>query len=488
MPVLLVIDDDPAILLVFRRAFADSDVALRTAATAREGLEAVAQHRPDVALLDVRLPDMTGLELYREIRRLDGTLPVIFITAGGSSDTVIEAMKLGAYDYLQKPLDLGVVREVLGRAFEIRRLMSVPVEFRADDGLGDERVDVLVGRSPAMREVYKAIGRVAAQDVTVLIRGESGTGKELVARALYQHSRRAGGPFLAINCGAIPDALLESELFGHEKGSFTGADRQRIGKFEQCSGGTLFLDEIGDMPPLLQTKMLRVLQEQHFERVGGEQTICTDVRILAATHQDLERLIAAGRFRADLYYRLKVFTIALPPLRERPEDLPLLIDHYLRRLGPGLDRRVERVAPEALELLRRHPWPGNVRELEGTLKQALLRATTPVLVPGDLPGGLRHPESAGAPQAASASGPDVAAFLGARLAAGTEDLYAEFQALMERYLITQVLHHARGNQARAAQILGIARNSLRKKIRLLGLTIDRVVGDGDADPESEGDA
>jgi two-component system nitrogen regulation response regulator GlnG len=487
MPVLLVIDDDPAILLVFRRAFADSDVALRTAATAREGLEAVARQRPDVVLLDVRLPDKSGLETYREIRRLDATLPVIFITAGGSSDTVIEAMKLGAYDYLPKPLDLGSVRELLARAFAIRRLTSVPVEFRADDGIGDEWADVLVGRSPAMCEVYKAIGRVAPQDVTVLIRGESGTGKELVARAIYQHSRRAGGPFLAINCAAIPDALLESELFGHERGAFTGADRQRIGKFEQCSGGTLFLDEIGDMPPLLQTKMLRVLQEQRFERVGGEQTIRTDVRIIAATHQDLERRIAEGRFRADLYYRLKVFTITLPPLRERSEDIPLLIHHYLRRLGCELNRRVERVAPEVLELLRCYPWPGNVRELEGTLKQALLRATAPVLVPSDLPDGIRHPESAGVLRAASASGPDVAAFLGARLAAGTEDLYAEFQAFVERYLIAEVLHHARGNQARAAQILGIARNSLRKKIRQLGLTIDRVVGGGDANPESDGD-
>jgi two-component system nitrogen regulation response regulator GlnG len=487
VPRLLVIDDDPAILLVFRRAFADSEVLLRTAATAREGLEAVAEHRPDVVLLDVHLPDRTGLELYREIRQLDGTLPVIFITASGSSDMVIEAMKLGAYDYLPKPLDLGGVRELLARAFEVRRLMHVPVEFHAEHGIGDERADVLIGGSPSMREVYKAIGRVAPRDVTVLIRGESGTGKELVARAIYQHSPRVGGPFLPINCAAIPDALLESELFGHEKGAFTGADRQRIGKFEQCSGGTLFLDEIGDMPPLLQTKMLRVLQEQRFERVGGDRTIETDVRIIAATHQDLERLIAERRFRADLYYRLQVFTIALPPLRDRPDDILLLIDHYLKRLGPELHRRVERVAPEALELLLTYRWPGNVRELEGTLKQALLRATAPVLVPNDFPDGIRNLEPANVARAPTDSAPDIAAFLGARLAAGTEDLYAEFQAFVERYLITQVLHHARGNQARAAQTLGIARNSLRKKIRLLGITIDRVVGSGEADPESDND-
>src|SRR6266542_2084017 len=244
----------------------------------------------------------------------------------------------------------------------------------------DPDVDgAIVGSCPAMREVYKAIGRVAAQNVPVLITGESGTGKELVAQALYQHGSRAKAPFLALNCAAIPETLLESELFGHEKGAFTGADRKRIGKFEQCSGGTLFLDEVGDMAPLTQTKLLRLLQEQRFERVGGNETIQTDVRLLAATNRDLEELVAAGRFRSDLYYRLKVFTIRLPPLRERAEDLPLLVDHFVKRFSRELDKDVQRTAPETLALLQRYTWPGNVRELQSVLKETLLHATGPVL-------------------------------------------------------------------------------------------------------------
>ncbi len=262
--------------------------------------------------------------------------------------------------------------------------MHVPAVLAAADEV-DERADAIVGVCPAMQEVYKAIGRVAAQDVTVLITGESGTGKELVARALYQHSRRSGGPFLPINCAAIPEHLLESELFGHEKGAFTGADRRRIGKFEQCSGGTLFLDEVGAMSPLTQSKMLRLLQDQTFERLGGNETIRTDVRVLAATNTNLESAVAAGGFRHDLYYRLSVFTIHLPPLRERGDDLQLLVGHYLRRFNRELGKDVQGLPPDTLELLRRYPWPGNVRELQSVLKQALLQAAGPVLLPDFLP-------------------------------------------------------------------------------------------------------
>jgi two-component system nitrogen regulation response regulator GlnG len=489
MSTVVVVDDDPAVLAVFRGAFKDSDVTVMTAGTAAAGLAAVTRHRPDVVLLDVHLPDGSGLELFGRVRETDATVPVIFITAGGTSDTVIEAMKLGAFDYLTKPLNLPAVRGLLDRAFSIRRMMHVPVVIHEAEKPGNERSDLLVGRSPAMQVVYKAIGRVAPQDVTVLIRGESGTGKELVARALYQHSKRSAAPFLAINCAAIPEALLESELFGHEKGAFTGADRQRIGKFEQCSGGTLLLDEIGDMPPLLQTKMLRVLQEQRFERVGGSTTIATNVRIIAATHQDLERSIAEGRFRADLYHRLNVFTIGLPPLRERPEDIPHLIAHYLGRFGRELGRPVERVSPEALDALRRYAWPGNVRELQAALKQAVLRAVAPVLVADDLPAAIRNatvaPQSG--PAASAGAVLDAASFIQERLAASSRNLHAEFLDVMERYLIAQVLRHTGGNQARAAGVLGIARNSLRKKIRNLSLTIDRVVAceDDDRIPDDE---
>ena len=293
-------------------------------------------------------------------------------------------MKQGAYDYLFKPLDLHQLRRVVGEALEVARRMREPAvvaETRPDTDVDG----AIVGSCPAMREVYKAIGRVAAQDVPVLITGESGTGKELVARAIYQHGAPAKAPFLALNCAAIPETLLESELFGHEKGAFTGADRRRIGKFEQCNGGTLFLDEIGDMPLALQAKILRLLQEQSFERVGGNETIQTDVRLIAATHRDLKAWSAEGKFRPDLYYRLGVFTIHLPPLRERGDDLPLLVQHYLRRFSRELGREVREVAPEALERLRGYSWPGNIRELQSVLKQALLQASGTVLLPAFLP-------------------------------------------------------------------------------------------------------
>ncbi len=481
MPTLLVIDDDTSILHAFRKAFRDPPLTVLTASTAAEGLDLVARQPPDVVILDLSLPDQPGLQTFRTIQQHDARLPVIFITGHGTTDTAIEAMKLGAFDYLLKPLELPVLRELIGRALEISRLAHVPAVLPADSP-APERSDVLVGRCTAMQEVYKAIGRVASQDVTVLLLGESGTGKELVARAIYQHSRRADKPFLAINCAAIPETLLESELFGHEKGAFTGADRRRIGKFEQCSGGTLFLDEIGDMPLLTQSKLLRLLQEQKFERVGGQETIQTNVRLIFATNADLADLVAEEQFRLDLYYRLNVFTIKLPPLRERQEDLPLLVEHLLRRFGHELGKDIQRVAPEALELLRRYPWPGNVRELQSVLKQALLQATGTVLVPDFLPPAVRHPEKA--PERPAANGTaDLGSFIQERLRAGSEDLYAETLALMERQLVTAVLQHTQGNQVQAARILGITRGSLRTKIRTLHITIERSVWSDDNQAE-----
>lgn len=384
MATILVIDDELSILHAFRRAFDDPADTLLTASDGAEGLEIVTQSRPDVVVLDLNLPDMFGLDVFQHIRQIDARIPVIFITGQGTTETAIEAMKLGAFDYLLKPLDVGRVREQVERAAEIGRLMRVPAVV-TDEVLAQAPADVIVGRSPAMQEVYKAIGLVAPQDLAVLILGDSGTGKELVARAVYQHSRRATGPFLAINCAAIPETLLESELFGHEKGAFTGADRKRIGKFEQCSGGTLFLDEIGDMTPLTQAKILRVLQDGRFERVGGNETIRTDVRIIAATNRDLGQMVASGEFRGDLYYRLGIVTIRVPALRERADDLPLLVEHFLKRFSPELGKKVDRISPEAMDVLRRHPWPGNIRELQSVLKQALLRAQGPVLVADFLP-------------------------------------------------------------------------------------------------------
>jgi two-component system nitrogen regulation response regulator GlnG len=344
------------------------------------------------------------------------------------------------------------------------------------------RGDAIVGRCPAMAEVYKAIGRVADQNVIVLITGESGTGKELVARAIYQHSRRADKPFLAINCAAIPESLLESELFGHEKGAFTGADRRRIGKFEQCNGGTIFLDEIGDMPLATQAKVLRLLQDQQFERVGGNESIQTDVRLMAATNRDLRALAEQGKFRPDLYYRLSVFTIPLPPLRERGEDLPMLVHYYLRRFNRELNRDVRTVAPEALGQLVAHSWPGNVRELQSVVKQALLQSTGSVLIPAFLPE-LSSPGTAGAmgPGVAGAD-PSIqlAEFIRQRLQAGSANLHAEASAELDRILLLAVLRHTNGNQYQAAKILGMARQTLRTRLRELSISINKVVDADDA--------
>ena len=474
MPTLLAIDDDRATLHLIKETFREADFTVQTARTASSGLEQITESHPDLVLLDVMLPDMSGIEAFENIKRLDARLPVIFITAGGTSDTAIEAMKGGAYDYLVKPLDLERVRELVRQALEMRRLMHVPVQLPGTPGAEDD-ADTMIGRSPQILEVYKAIGRVAPQDVTVLIRGESGTGKELIARAIYQHSQSSGAPFLAVNCAAIPDALLESELFGHEKGSFTGADRQRIGKFEQCSGGTIFLDEVGDMSPLVQGKLLRLLQEQRFERVGGNQTIQTDVRIIAATHRDLEAMSNSATFRADLYYRLNGFTIAIPPLRERGDDIVLLLERFFNQFARQLKKDVQGISPDALKLLVDYPWPGNVREMQSAVRRALLQTNGPVLVAEALPEEIRlgiKPEAA--PAAATGKG-TLESLVESRLRADTTDLYAEALAAMEAFVLTRVLRLTAGNQSQAARILGITRGSLRNKIHLHSIQIENVV-------------
>ena len=382
---LLLIDDDPALIPEqVRQAFPAPVTGSRWPAPAPKGLSGVRAEPPDVILLDLRLPDQSGLEVYQQIRADRRAHPGHLRhrgQGGGRGHRGDEAGRLR--------LPVQAARPAPAAARGRRGAGSRPADARAGrgrrDGADADMDGAIVGACPAMREVYKAIGRVAAQNVPVLITGESGTGKELVARAIYQHSPRAKAPFLALNCAAIPENLLESELFGHEKGAFTGADRRRIGKFEQCNGGTLFLDEIGDMPLALQAKILRLLQEQTFERVGGNETVRTDVRLIAATHRDLKAWSAEGKFRPDLYYRLSVFTIHLPPLRERGDDLPLLVQHYLRRFSRELGREVREVAPEALERLAGYSWPGNIRELQSVLKQALLRASGTVLLPAFLP-------------------------------------------------------------------------------------------------------
>jgi two-component system nitrogen regulation response regulator GlnG len=471
---LLLIDDDLELLPgKVRHVFPAPGHRVEVAYTGAEGLARVAATTPDVILLDLRLPDQSGLEVLKQIRAIDARIPVVFVTLSRSADAAIEAMRQGAYDYLLKPLDLQKLDRVIGEALKVARLMREPAvvaETPPDDDLPGEAI---VGCCPGMQEAYKAIGRVADQAFPVLITGESGTGKELVARAVYQHGPRAKAPFLALNCAAIPEQLLESELFGHEKGAFTGADRRRIGKFEQCHGGTLFLDEIGDMPLALQAKVLRLLQEQAFERVGGNETIRTDVRLIAATHRDLKAWSAEGKFRPELYYRLGVFTIHLPPLRERGDDLPLLVQHYVRRFSRELGREVRQVAPEALTRLRRYSWPGNIRELQSVLKQALLQASGAVLLPAFLPEPLGGPGEA-APVSPAGEEPGVETFvLRQRFGSDVRDLYAETHRQVDRLLLPRVLEYTRGNLQQAARLLGIARQTLRLKLRDLGLSVTR---------------
>ncbi len=475
MAYLLVIDDDDFLIpQQVRRAFPPTYYRVEVARTGAAGLGIVRTEPPDVVLLDMLLPDQSGLEVYQEIRRLDARIPVIFITMAKKADAAIEAMRHGAHDYLFKPLDVQQLRQVVGEALEVAQRMrtqtvitETPLSSAAD---GD-----ILGGSAVMCQVYKAIGRVAAQDVPVLITGESGTGKELVARAIYQHGPRAEEPFLALNCAAIPENLLESELFGPEKGAFTGADRRRIGKFEQCNGGTLFLDEIGDMPLALQAKILRVLQDQTFERVGGNETVRTDVRLIAATHRDLKAWSAQGKFRPDLYYRLGVFNIQLPPLRERGDDLSLLVQHYLRRYSGELGRAVREVAPEALERLRSYSWPGNIRELQSVIKQALLRASGPVLLPAFLPETLAEPGEA-ASTSFDGDEPGVEAWVvRQRLGSDVRELYSDAHRQLDRLLLARVMEYTRGSQHQAARLLGIARQTLRLKFRELGLQVARSV-------------
>jgi DNA-binding NtrC family response regulator len=480
---LLLIDDDPELLPEkVRHLFPAPAHRVEVAYTGSDGLKCVTAEPPDVILLDLRLPDQSGLEVLNQIRAFDARIPVVFVTLSRSADSAIEAMRQGAYDYLLKPLDVQKLGRVIGEALKVARLMREPAVVAETPPDDDVQGEAIVGCCPAMCEVYKAIGRVAAQDVPVLITGESGTGKELVARAIYQHGPRAKAPFLAINCAAIPENLLESELFGHEKGAFTGADRRRIGKFEQCHGGTLFLDEIGDMPLALQAKMLRLLQEQAFERVGGNETIRTDVRLIAATHRDLKAWSQEGKFRPDLYYRLSVFTIHLPPLRERGDDLPLLVRHYLRRFSRELGREVQQVDPEALERLDNYSWPGNIRELQSVLKQALLGASGAALLPAFLPE-LRGGASEAAPAELGSEEPGVETFvIRQRLASDVRDLYAETHRQVDRLLLSRVLEHTRGNQQQAALLLGIARQTLRMKLRDLGLSVTRTVEAEEDDP------
>lgn len=485
MPKLLVVDDDPLILDCFKYAFSSDKVVVETAGTVKEANDRFRNGNFDAVVTDIRLPDSSGLELVRDLQAVDSRVPVVLMTGHGTASTAIDAMRRGAFEYLLKPLDVDVLQTVIDRAFETSRMARTPAKIASGPEIvaGDD--DLLIGQCPTMQDVYRQIGRVAGQDVTVLILGESGTGKEIVARAIYQYSKRADRPFLAINSAAIPETLLESELFGHEKGSFTGAERRRVGKFEQCDGGTLFLDEIGDMTPLTQTKVLRVLQDQQFERVGGNELVKTNVRLITATSRNLTEMMEKGTFRSDLYYRLNVYTIRLPPLRERDGDLPLLVDYFLRRFSRELEKDVRVVTPAAMELLSKYHWPGNLRELQSVLKHAVVQAVGSAIVPEFLPPELHDPSNAPVPAGSSGTTSDVngaagtiediVGFVQQRISQGSENLYEEVVQRVERVLFTELLTQVEGNISRASSILGISRSTLRTKLAAIGVNLDRSV-------------
>jgi two-component system nitrogen regulation response regulator GlnG len=466
---ILVVDDEETVRWAVQKALEREGHTVLHAADGPGGAAAAEAPGVDLVLLDVRLPGMDGLEVLARLRRNCPELPVIMMTAHGTMQVAVEAMKGGAYDYIAKPFDMEELKLLVRKAFEARALTQEVVRLRAAlEGRPD--FGGIVGQSAGMQEVAKAVGRVAATDLTVLIRGESGTGKELIARAIHANSRRHQHPMVAVNCAAIPRELLESELFGHEKGAFTGAVAARRGRFEQADAGTLFLDEIGDMDVALQTKILRVLQERQVERLGGERLIPVDVRIIAATNQDLDAAVARRAFREDLFYRLNVVVIHVPPLRDRREDIPPLAEHFLKQFAAEQGGEPKVLSAEALEGLVQHRWPGNVRELENVVKRACVQSPTAMILPEHLPAFPAAPEGEGEmPREGieARMGEGVRAEL--RRLHGAKDgaLHDYFVSCLERPLLEAVLERAGGNQLKAAELLGINRNTLRKRIREL---------------------
>ena len=478
-PTVLVADDDRSIRTVLTQALGRSGYQVRTTANAATLWRWVEEGEGDLVITDVVMPDENGLDLIPRIRRVRPDLRVVVMSAQSTLMTAVKATQRGAFEYLPKPFDLQELLAVVGRALAAPSSAAAPEAAPRD---ADEKLP-LIGRSPAMQEIYRTIARLTTTDLTVMINGESGTGKELVARALHDYGRRRSGPFVAINMAAIPRELIESELFGHERGAFTGATNRNQGRFEQANGGTLFLDEIGDMPPEAQTRLLRVLQEGEFTTVGGRQPIRANVRIIAATHRDLRQAIRQGLFREDLFYRLNVVPIRLPPLRERTEDIADLARHFLERArADGLPAKT--LDGSAVEALRGHRWPGNVRELENLMRRLAALCPDEVIGAGAIGAELREPEPAllAEPPASGGTAEPLARaverhirqFLAAhRDGIAPADMYDQVLAEVERPLITMTLAATRGNQIKAAAMLGLNRNTLRKKIRDLEIPVVR---------------
>lgn len=460
---ILLIEDDAGITETLERILTGEGHCVSVERRGDDGLARANRDQFNLVITDLRLPGLSGLELVRRLHAAQPRLPIILTTAFGTTDVAIEATKLGAYDYLLKPFDIPRLLDLVRQAADSNRLMSEPV------GLGEESAphDAIIGQSEAMQSIYKEIGRVASKAVPVLVRGETGTGKELIARALYQHSDRAKMPFIAVNCAALPETLLESELFGHEKGAFTGAHARRIGRFEQAAGGTIFLDEIGDFPPGTQVKLLRVLQEGAFRRVGGKEEISPDVRVIAATHRDLESAIRQKEFREDLYYRLNIIVITLPPLRQRREDIPTLVRYFLQKHGQALGNKNPSIHPAALEFLGAQPWPGNVRELENTVRKALLQAQGYTISAEH----VRTVTQLAAPgfSAGRTLGEYIDGLLASAQRGEVDDVHAQVVGAAERELFARAIAAAGGNQAKAARWLGVTRVTMKAKLVQFGL-------------------
>ncbi len=466
---ILIVDDDAQLRNSFAKLLSAEGHTVQTAATGEGGLKVVAAEQPDLVIMDVRLPGLDGLQTFKAIHEKQPKLPVIIMTAYGTTETAIQATKLGAFEYVLKPFDIPEMLGAVSKALEAGRVMRSRVEI---DAVQDaESADALVGKSRAMQEVYKAIGRVASTDATVLIRGESGTGKELVARAIYHHSARKDKPFLVINCVAIPETLLESELFGYEKGAFTGASHRKFGKIEQADGGTVFLDEIGDMPFTIQAKILRLLQEKSIERLGGHSHIPVDVRMIAATNRDLEEALETGRFRADLYYRLKVVTIWLPPLRERKGDIPMLAEYFLKRCTREMHIDNPGLTHDAKRTLEQYSWPGNVRELANTVQKAIIFSRGSPITGEEIALAIRGEKSPRIRNSRSHEEPlrtcvreELSSAAGSR----------NFHEIIDRFaaiLITEALNITNGNRSQAAKLLGLSRPTLLAKIEKYGIKI-----------------
>ena len=465
---ILIVDDEAGIRRNLRIKLEQLGYEIAEAANGLEAIQTLQSEPFDLVIMDIRMPGMDGLEALAGIKQIHPKLPVIIMTAHGTTDTAIEATKRGAFEYHLKPFEPEQMIETARRALRCARLMRQPVEV-APDVLGTDR-DAVIGSSPAMLEAFKTIGRVAPTEATVLIRGETGTGKELAAWAIYQHSLRNEAPLFVIDCGTVAESVLESELFGHEKGAFTHAVARRIGKFEQADRATVLLDEIGDSPPAVQARLLRVLQEGTIERVGGNETIHVDVRVLAATNQDLEKAVAAGRFRRDLYYRLNVVTIDLPPLRERRQDVPQLAYYFLRRGSERLGAEPTMLSAEALEALQAHPWPGNVRELEHCIYRAMVLNRGHALDAADIHRALASRYSAQTLPPLFDNDERPRELVRDYLAVHPgEAAHVRFLEMMEKLLLTEALRTANGNHSRAARLLGLSRSTFLTKMQRLSV-------------------